>query len=494
MLKRLLEHVSWYTLGAFLTTLASFISFPLLARTFSVAEYGVLNLISVTMLLLVGFAKAGVQHSVVRFYGDANVSGPQRLTSYRSTVLYGMLFSGVIVTVLGIAIITLLPGGTWNHPRMQVLMLIAAAAVLVRTADSAFTNLLRAQERSTAYTIYQIVKKYLGLLGTVIALWWLAAGLVGYYLAMLMGEFAVLIGLAWFSFHGEAWRPRDFDPRLYRSMMTFGIPMVGYEVMGIVLNAGDRYVIGWLEGNESVGIYSAAYNLCEYVEAIFVVSVSQAIQPIYVNLWKTAGAAPTSEFLGKALHLYIAGGAIVVAGVSAVGPEMLTLLASSKYASGSAIIPLVMVGMMLRGAGVIVGAGMYLHLQPRSAMFLIAAVAVFNMLLNCLLIPHMGIQGAALATAVCCAMQVAGMYMLSSRWLRIEIPWSILARYTALGFGMYFLVGEARLDNEWLSLCAKIGIGLLLAAALSLLVDGEMRRLAGIALQRAGLRAMEIRS
>ena len=494
MLKRLFEHVSWYTLGAFLTTLASFISFPLLARTFTVAEYGVLNLISVTMLLLVGFAKAGVQHSVVRFYGDASVSDPDRLPRYRATVLYGMLFSGVIVTVLWVLITALLPGEIWHHPQTHVLLLIAAAAALVRTADSAFVNLLRAQERSTAYTIYQIVKKYLGLLGTVAALWWLAAGLMGYYVAMLISEAVVLIGLACFSFRSEAWRPRDFDPQLYRSMMAFGIPMIGYEVMGIVLNVGDRYVIGWFEGNESVGIYTAAYNLCEYVEAIFIVSVQQAIQPIYVKLWNASGAGPTSEFLGKTLHLYIAGGAVIVAGVSAVGPEMLTVLASSKYVSGSAIIPLVMIGMMLRGAAVILGAGMYLHLQPRKSMLLVAAVAVFNILLNCVLVPYMGIQGAALATAICCVVQVVGMYMLGSQWLKIEIPWSILARYTALGLVMYFLTCEVQLDNEWLSLVAKIGVGALLAAVLSLIVDGEMRRLASIALQRTGLRRMEIRS
>ena len=45
-LKRLLVQASHYSFASLLSTLAGLISFPLLTRIFSVADYGVMNLIA----------------------------------------------------------------------------------------------------------------------------------------------------------------------------------------------------------------------------------------------------------------------------------------------------------------------------------------------------------------------------------------------------------------------------------------------------------------
>jgi Polysaccharide biosynthesis protein. len=50
--------------------LASIISFPILTRIFSVAEYGTMALVTSTILFLVGIGKLGLQHSVVRYYSE----------------------------------------------------------------------------------------------------------------------------------------------------------------------------------------------------------------------------------------------------------------------------------------------------------------------------------------------------------------------------------------------------------------------------------------
>jgi O-antigen/teichoic acid export membrane protein len=101
MLKKLALHTSNYTLGSVLATIAGLVSFPILTRIFTVEEYGILNLISATLLLLTGIAKLGVQHSIVRFYGEVK-SGRRsvNLSQYYSTTLFGMAAVAGIVTVV----------------------------------------------------------------------------------------------------------------------------------------------------------------------------------------------------------------------------------------------------------------------------------------------------------------------------------------------------------------------------------------------------------
>ena len=47
-----------------------------------------------------------------------------------------------------------------------------------------------------------------------------------------------------------------------------------------MLSVGDRYVVQALLGEESLGIYAAAYNLCQYVWKPFAIaSVGRAVIP-----------------------------------------------------------------------------------------------------------------------------------------------------------------------------------------------------------------------
>ena len=69
-LKTLYRHSSHYLGGRLVVMLLGFISFPVFTRVFSVAEYGVINLITNTVLLLTVLSKFGFQHSVQRYYPE----------------------------------------------------------------------------------------------------------------------------------------------------------------------------------------------------------------------------------------------------------------------------------------------------------------------------------------------------------------------------------------------------------------------------------------
>ena len=52
-------------------------------------------------------------------------------------------------------------------------------------------------------------------------------------------------------------------------MLRYGVPMMlGWELSGIVLSLGDRYVVQALLGSGPLGNYAAAYNLCQQAEAV----------------------------------------------------------------------------------------------------------------------------------------------------------------------------------------------------------------------------------
>lgn len=476
MLRRLLLHTSAYTIGSLLITLASFISFPIFTRIFSVSEYGLLNLISATLGLLVGIAKLGVQHSIVRFYGEVAAGKREvSLREYYSTVIFGMAASGLILTLAWAGTSQLIPDSWWNDPRVSGLFLLTAALILLRTTDSGLINILRAQEHSATYSIYSVLKKYAGLAVILVTVFYLVPGISGFFVGTLVAEGLALAGLFFYMARRCEFSLRAFSAPLERAMLLFGVPMIAYELGGIILNLGDRYVIEIFLGSEPLGLYSAAYNFCEYVSLILLASIGQAIMPMYVRTWEERGEAATRQFVEQSLHFYILLGAAVVAGLAAVGEDLLGFLASDKYRAGAVVIPFVAAGMVIDGALSIIAAGLYIHKQTRVLMMLVVGTAVINVILNVLLVPRLGIAGAAVATLMSYVCLVSGGFIFSRRLLTVSIPWVALVKFAILAVIMYVVVVQVSAANPVVSLVAKLLAGVACYGLLVFALDQRAR-------------------
>jgi O-antigen/teichoic acid export membrane protein len=259
-------------------------------------------------------------------------------------------------------------------------------------------------------------------------------------------------------------------------MAAYGIPMmIGYELAGVILNVGDRYVIEALLGSGPLGLYSAAYNMCDYVRNIFILSIGQAVVPIYMRMWVEQGAASTRAFLGQSLRQYVLLTAPVAAGVSAVGSELLPFLASDRYAGGVVVLPSVIAGMVFSGATAITGAGLFLHKRTLTIMTLVVTAAGLNVGLNLVLIPRVGILGAALATLIAYAFLLIVTTAFSQREVRVPLPWGALAKAGLLATAMYLIVVQVEAGGRLATLVAQVATGALVYGAALLAVDRDSR-------------------
>jgi O-antigen/teichoic acid export membrane protein len=180
---------------------------------------------------------------------------------------------------------------------------------------------VRAKQLTVLLMMYQVIKRYV-LLGLVVAgVLFVARSLTSFYTAMVFTEVTATVVLALHFFrkhHAPLLKASNFSTPLYVELLRFGVPMmVGYELSSIILSVGDRYVIKGLIGEEPLGLYSAAYNLCQYVQGVLISSVGLAIMPIYMQMWDQKGRDETAAFISRSLRTYCLFAAPVVAGVGA---------------------------------------------------------------------------------------------------------------------------------------------------------------------------------
>ncbi|MFV1982146.1 MAG: lipopolysaccharide biosynthesis protein [Thiohalomonadales bacterium] len=478
-LKKLLIHVSNYSIGSLLVTLAGFISFPILTRLLSQADYGLLSLIGVTLTLLVAIGKLGLQNPIIRFYSDAESNRDGwNLEKYYTTIILGMLVIGLVIMFLWLVIVYFIPANFWNDEKLRSLFMVTALLVLIRVMDSAFSNIFRARQKSRLLSTYRVIRRYASLVLVVVTLFYISNTLAGLYIATIIVELVSVIILGYLLLKNRTLKLKLFSPELLKAMLIFGIPLVGHELAWVLHNTGDRYLIQWMMGAESLGAYAAAYNLSDYVRIIVIMSLYQALPPIYLKIWSEEGEEPTRQFIEKSLHFYIMVALPVLAGISVVGPTLLTILATEKFSAGAVIIPYVIAGMVINGSAVMFGAGLYIHKQTKILMLLMLISAIFNIILNIILIPRFGLEGAAIATLISYTGFAISNKIVSSRKFHISIPWLTVFKFSLVSVLMYFMLIQINVVNSIVTLFVQICAGIVFYVVLAVMLDKTAKKIA----------------
>ena len=330
MLSRLAAHFSRYSLASLLVTLASIVSFPFLTRIFPVADYGMMSLIGVLVTATAAVGKLGLQQAALRFYSEVRAGqSAWTLPQYEATVYVGLAGFGTLAALLWSLGITVLPDSLFTSgPQGRNLLYLVAPLALLQCLSSAVVNQLRARELSGVLSLYSVLQRYLGLALMLVTLLYVSTTLWGFYGAQIVAETLCLVVLARWFFRREPWSVRDFSAPFLKTLLRFSLPLVAMELSSVMLSLGDRVLIQRMLGSAWLGVYSAPYNLCDYIGAVLVTAFTGAVTPMVLRLWADEGEAVTQHFLQRVFHLYLLFAIPMVAGVSAVAEPLLLLVAS----------------------------------------------------------------------------------------------------------------------------------------------------------------------
>lgn len=489
MLDRLAAHFSRYSLASLLVTLASVVSFPFLTRIFPVADYGMMSLIGVLVTGLAAVGKLGLQQAALRFYSEVRAGqSPWSLAQYESTVYLSLTGFGALAALIWIVVLSLLPAQVFSDPGNRFLLYLVAPLALLQCMSSAIINQLRAREMSGVLSLYTVIQRYVGLALMVGVLLYIHASLWGFYGAQILAESLGLLVLAGWYFRRNPWSPRNFSAALLKALLRFSLPLVAMELSSVLLNMGDRVLIQRLMDAGALGIYSAPYNLCDYIGAVLVMAFTGAVTPMVLRLWADEGEAATQGFLQRVFHIYLLVAVPMVAGVSAVADPLLTLVASDKYRAGASIIPWVISGVALQGLFPVASAGLQIQKRSPAILLAILSAALLNIGLNLILIPLWGIDGAAVATLLAYVLMVSLAAWLGRGTVPVRPEWRRLASFVVSAAVMYGLLQHIDLAHDPYTLIARIFAGIVIYTLLVISLDSQTRALALQGAARFGLK------
>lgn len=475
-LKTLLRHASHYLGGRVALMLLGFVSFPVLTRVFSVADYGSMSLVLKIILLLTVIGKFGLQNSVQRYYAEQAISDDQNARRrYFSTLTIGAALTGSLSTLLFLAIVWIIPSSRLE-PHLRYLFLAASALIFIRSMQPTLIGFLRAEGRTKTYNAIEIgVRATTILLACSLLLLW-KRSLGVFFGSTIAVEATGVLFLIGYRVRKGLIDLRAVDWDYFRQAAWFAFPLIGYELATVILDSGDRMLVQHYMGSQPLGYYSAAYNVSTYVEESLMVPINLALFPIYMKLWVEKGKPATQEFLSRGLNGFIALAVGIVCLVLLTSRDVIVVLASRKFQDAYKLLPVLVTGLLIYAIHIFLNAALLIYKKTATMAKLVVYACVLNLVMNVVLIPRIGLQGAALATLVSYLFLVILMGVESFRLMPLSISYRGLAANVAAGGVAFAVVRVIHLQHAMLDAMLKSLAAVLIYGALAGLLNPVLRR------------------
>ena len=482
-LKALFRDSSHYLTGQVAALALGFVSFPILTRVLSVAEYGMLCLVLQIAAMAAVLSKMGLQNSIQRFYQEQVVSTePGALSKFYSTLLFGAGLCALAVVLLFGVGVELVPSSLLS-PVFRKVLLLGALLIFTRGMQPIVMNFLRAQRRTKAFNVYDVLARAasLGFMCLLVFTWSRSVNTV--LISTVTVELLAVVLLAAFLLPRDMLSLSAFDRKLFSAALLFGLPLVGYELAGVILDTGDRVLVQHYLGFQAVGYYSAGYNMANYVAMSLMYPVNLALLPIYMRLWTTKGYEATRDFLSSALDKFIMVALCVLAGVSVIARDAVIVLGSRKLQEAYPLLPVLVLGLITYSLHIFFNAGLIIHKKTMTMAKIISFSAAFNVLLNVVLIPRIGLQGAAVATLVSYMVFLGLIVRASSAVLPLHVDFRACLGYVVAAGVSVLLASRIHFSAEITSLVIRGMASVLLYFGTLWVIDAHFRRTVQIALK-----------
>jgi len=229
----------------------------------------------------------------------------------------------------------------------------------------------------------------------------------------------------------------------------------------------DRYIVGTLAGLEQVAVYDVGYKIGTIILFLII-----PFRMAWIPFAFSVADQPEAPKIYRDVLTYIAAGcSFLILGVVAFRVELIHTIAPVAYSQAVTVVGWVAASQLFLAAYHIFSVGpMYMN-KTRSLVWIALVAAGINLLLNFVLIPRIGIVGAAIATFVGYLVLAVLTYNLDNRIMPIFIDWKRLSRLL-LSSGLILLITWA-VDNLMINPWTKIGfkaLGLLLFPVILFLV------------------------
>jgi O-antigen/teichoic acid export membrane protein len=232
------------------------------------------------------------------------------------------------------------------------------------------------------------------------------------------------IGIMYFNYD-EFWVGLP-SVRQLSTYLRFGAPMITKELSQKILTHVDKFIIIVYLSPAKVGIYAVAVSICSIFMQISGV-FGGSLYPRISSAWDSSEFEAIEEVYSIILSLYLAISIPSIVGLLHLQSEITILISTVEISNNiGSVLPILLVGYILQGFN----SPVRYVLSAAEKTWVIAgsvlSAIIINVIVNLMLIPELGLVGAAVATFLSYLVMTVIIVTYSNRLVKISIPAKLL--------------------------------------------------------------------
>jgi O-antigen/teichoic acid export membrane protein len=422
MLRQLIRDSAGYGLAAAAARATSIVLLPVYARLLESREIGTLDVLAVVINIVNVTVALEVAQGLARHYPEAKDPSVQR--EFASSAFWFTALTYSAFAFIGFVLADSLSTSLLGSSDQAGVVRLAAVAAWLGGLMTVLMNQLRSDLQVGRYVVVSLTYT-LTSVGLAIALVAIAhAGVAGVIAGQIVGSLlAVLIGV------GATFAAIRTPPRRDRlaEMLRFSVPLVPASLGVLIFLSIDRLVINQQLGLAEVGTFGVGYRVAQSM-SLLSIGFQLALTPL---LYRRYEEPETPRDLARVFRYYVAAAIIAWTVVSVFSGELIHVFATSAYDRSATVVAPLAAAVLFSNL-FIFAPGLAIAKRTTESAALNIAAGVANTALNVILIPRLGIAGAALATLISAIGLFAGYMVFSQRTYPVPHRWAALAAATGV--------------------------------------------------------------
>ena len=419
-----------YLIAKGIPGILNFTGLYLFTRLLSPEEYGNYILVMTVTTCMNAIVFQWLKLGLLRYYPAYTLQKDEFLATL-ATVYVAICF----VIILLSAVSCLL----FNHTDTFWLILLGTFILCSRALFEGNLEFHRIKLEAFKYGYLTITRTVLGLTIGIILINYGMGG-EGLLLAMMVSYLIPTIILV--ALQRARYKLFGINKQILRKILTYGLPLSVTFLLEFIINSSDRLIIGWLINPAATGAFAAGYDLSLQTIGLVMSIVNLAAYPLAVRALEDGGS--------EKANLQLATNGTLLFGISI--PMMCALIILSKnivhivlgpafYHTGVMLMPWIAVSAFIAGIKAFhFDLSFQLGKKTIGQIWVVCISASVNLWLNFILIPIVGIIGAAYSTLISYIIGLFLSWFLGRRIFKVPIAWKELLKISIAAVIMSLLL------------------------------------------------------
>lgn len=457
--------------------LLGFITLIIYTRFLTPEQYGRFSLVFGAFAFVVTLSFSWLEQSILRFFDEHT---QKNRDEFFSTIFLLVVSYISVLSIFSFVILNYIMDIT---PELLILINIAIVLYPINALYKIILQILRSDRKASLYSVFSsfFIIIYVILIYCMLRfLGFKEEGLmIGYliaYFLLLISQLIILRKDYSFNF-----RFNLFSKDYMLEYIKYGSPWLGVAVGTFLLSKVDRYLIEYYLTTDLVGIYSMTYSLAEKSIMQFASLLTISTLPVLIKDFNEDDDNSLTKMMEELLKIY---GILFIPaafGLAFLSEEILLVFLGEEFYVTNSIFILISFAAVFEAVRIVFGRPFMLKKKTYFFPVLYLSSGMINIILNIILIPRIGINGAAIATIIGYFGYVLIAYLRSRSFFTWEIPWYTFLKCIFASIIMVTILyfNPIKFPNDLLYIISSIFLGVF-SYFISLVVLKEKIILSGL--------------